>query len=627
MRILAMLGTLAVCVGVTGCSRLEEATMPVATKINTARPVSPEVRSAEERLLILLADDTKAVDAVKAQAVSRMTLRALTCSKGLSIGRFDSVATVKGLPMSTPCFQEQDADLQKYFGIRTVGALLSKPPLRPLKAAGPIATLPKGTLSYITSGALARDAGVGVLRDGRGDGIVVEMPGAKLISQLPRVGSVSEPSTRVSPNGRVVVFNAMGQGPTFVDAETGNQIWTFGGSGGTRLLAWLPEVDGFVVAGVNGDVMLADGQTGGMEPHPQSIKNASYGAHIPGEPARLLMGTAREFVLVEHTRSPQGIVTSSVKQYTIGNGPGITSGNPVPMRSGHMVVYASSRDIGWLDLDSGASGRWRSSPLFGIPFAKLDESHIMFDSSEPGRMSLKPWSFDITNETVAPIDLGEPRGLIVDIGDRVGFLRRGNDAWFGDKVTTGEAQPLDKPVAAYELQLQLAKLQAQTSSQNGLTSSFGHDRGNAPSDRSMPLPAMPGLSDAPADAQVHMVGVYEGKSVAGSPSGRSPRNVRIVTRASTRPIVLVLASYEPVNWIVVNNGARVSAVLLSGYYPSTVSGVGNVPVLRIGSAYAYSAGSAEYARLRQAVAQYAGAREIRSFQGSYSGAEFSVGGQ
>lgn len=627
MRIQAMLATLAICAGEAGCSRLQEAAMPVAAKINAAHPVSPEVRSAEERLLILLADDAKAVDSVKAQTVSRMALRALSCSKGMSISRFDSVAAVKSLPMSTPCFQEQDADLQRFYGVRTVGALLSKPPLRPLKVAGPIATLPKGKLTYITSGALARDAGVGVLRDGMGDGVVVEMPGARLIAQLPHVGSVSEPSTRVSPNGRVVVFNAMGQGPTFVEAETGNHIWTIGGSGATRLLAWLPEVDGFVVTGFNGDVMLADGQTGSMEPHPLSIKNASYGAHIPGQPARLLMGTARELVLVEHTRSPQGIGTSAVKQYSIGSGPGITSGNPVPMRSGRMVVYASSRDIGWLDLDSGASGTWRSSPLFGIPFAKLDESHIMFDSSEPGRMSLKPWSFDITNETVAPIDFGEPRGLIVDIGDRVGFLRRGNDAWFGDKVTTGDAQPLDKPVAAYELQQQLAKLQAQASNGNELTTAFERNKGIAPDSRSTLVPAMPGLGDAPADAQVHMVGVYEGKRVAGSSSGHPPRDVRVVARASNRPMVLVLASYEPVNWIVVNSGARVSAVLLSGYHPSTVSGVSNVPVLRIGSAYAYSAGSAEYARLRQAVSQYTGAREIRSFQGSYTGTEFSVGGQ
>ncbi len=440
--------------------------------------------------------------------------------------------------MATPCFQEQDAELQKYYGIRTIGALLSKPPLRPLKAAGPITTLPKGKFAYITSGALARDAGVGVLRDGKGDGVVVEMPGATLIAQLPNVGSASEPSVRVSPNGRVVVFNASGQGPTFVDAETGSVIWTISGFGSPRLLAWLPDVNGFVVSGgnVTGDVMLADGQTGAMQPHPQSIKNASYGTHIPGKTARLLMGTAREWVLVEHTRSPHGIVASVVKQYTIGSGHGITSGHPVPMMSGRMVIFPSMRDVGWLNLESGTSGTWRSSPLFNIPFAKLDESHVMFDASEPGGLGLKPWSFDIANETVAPIDLGGPKGLIIDIGDRVGFLRRGNDAWFGDQVTTGEPQPLDQPVAAFELQQQLARLQAQTRDSNEVAATLER-AGLSPGSRPAPLQAMPGLGDTPPDAQVHMVGVYEGRRAAGgAPQSSHPMlDVRVVVRPRADP--------------------------------------------------------------------------------------------
>ena len=61
-------------------------------------------------------------------------------------------------------------------------------------------------------------------------------------------------------------------------------------------------------------------------------------------------------------------------------------------------------------------------------------------------------------QTVAPIDLGGWRGLIISIGDRIGFLRRGDEAWFGDVVKTGAALPLDKVVGAYELEIQMAKL-------------------------------------------------------------------------------------------------------------------------------------------------------------------------
>jgi hypothetical protein len=68
-------------------------------------------------------------------------------------------------------------------------------------------------------------------------------------------------------------------------------------------------------------------------------------------------------------------------------------------------------------------------------------------------------------------------------------------------------------------------------------------------------------------------------------------------------------------------------VLLSGYHPSNVHGVGNVPVLRIGSTHAYAAGSAEYTNLRDAVTRYTGTRPIKSFQGRYTGADFTVGGR
>ena len=97
------------------------------------------------------------------------------------------------------------------------------------------------------------------------------------------------------------------------------------------------------------------------------------------------MGSGRDQTLVQHTRPPTGIQSTALRQYTLAH-PGITSGALVPMKSGHAVVFASMRDIGWLDLDSGASDIWRTSPTFGIPFAKLDETHIMFDRTEGMRL-------------------------------------------------------------------------------------------------------------------------------------------------------------------------------------------------------------------------------------------------
>jgi hypothetical protein len=292
------------------------------------------------------------------------------------------------------------------------------------------------------------------------------------------------------------------------------------------------------------------------------------------------------------------------------------------MHDGHLVIFAAGRDLGWLDLDSGRSGVWHTAPLFGSIFAKLDENRIMFDATDVHGMSLTPWAFDTASSTVAPIDLGDVNGLIIDIGDRVGYFKRGSEAWFGDQVKVGRTQSLDKVVADFELQKQLLNLERQT---GRLTNGDIEKGAGAPP--TPPAPPSPAMSGLPADAVVHIVGVYEGKAPDGeSPGARRARNVRVTVKPSAHPIVLVLASYESVNWVVSNAGARIAAVLISGYEPSTASGIGNASMLRIGSAYAYSAASREYSQLRQAVAQYTGTREVQSFQGSYAGAEFSVGG-
>ncbi|MEO8921847.1 MAG: hypothetical protein ABI330_03295, partial [Caldimonas sp.] len=72
---------LALCVGLTGCSRISEALMPAAAKINAAYPPSAETQVAQDRVLTLLGDDAKAKDALRSRIEARMALRALTCAK------------------------------------------------------------------------------------------------------------------------------------------------------------------------------------------------------------------------------------------------------------------------------------------------------------------------------------------------------------------------------------------------------------------------------------------------------------------------------------------------------------------------------------------------------------------
>jgi hypothetical protein len=345
------------------------------------------------------------------------------------------------------------------------------------------------------------------------------------------------------------------------------------------------------------------------------------------------VGGGHELLLLEHRRTPQGLQPTLVRSYTIdtGRGTGITSGKLVPMQSGTKILFSSVGDLGWLDLEQGTSGTWRTGGVFTLGFAKLDETHVMLDPLNSERLGKRPWSFDIAAETVAPMAIEGERSWQMDIGDRVGYLRRSEQAWFGDAVQAGEAIALDKVVAEAELEKQLAKLQAQTrmaeTGIGGPTREPVAMTGIAPTrPKGMAIQAsLPGLAGVPVDARVHMIGVYEsrGRSTGGA---SAKREITVVARASSQPMVLVLASYEAVDWSIRSTGGRIAAVLLSGGGSSSVSGVGNVPVLRIGSDYAYSSGGAEYGRLRQVVAQYTGPREIRSFQGMYAGSEFSVGG-
>jgi len=152
--------------------------------------------------------------------------------------------------------------------------------------------------------------------------------------------------------------------------------------------------------------------------------------------------------------------------------------------------------------------------------------------------------------------------------------------------------------------------------------------GPYPSSALMQLfPAGPPLADLAKDARIEAVGVYEGWAPANTPRGPSnPIPVEVRVRRSAQPIVLVLCSYDPVRWtLLLEKGAKLAAVLVSGYHESKVEGAGPARVVNIGSARAYEQGGRGYYKLDAEVFRYTGKR-IELFQGKYAGKEFDVGG-
>jgi len=143
-------------------------------------------------------------------------------------------------------------------------------------------------------------------------------------------------------------------------------------------------------------------------------------------------------------------------------------------------------------------------------------------------------------------------------------------------------------------------------------------------------PGGPILKDLPAQPLVEVIGVYEGggarvQSVQTSSGLRAARSITVGVGRTERPLVLVLASYEPVIWeLEVAKNAQLVRVLVSGTYESLVRGAQKVEVTRIGTASSHVFGDVGFARLRAEILQYTG-RGVDGYQGSYRGIRFSVG--
>jgi hypothetical protein len=155
----------------------------------------------------------------------------------------------------------------------------------------------------------------------------------------------------------------------------------------------------------------------------------------------------------------------------------------------------------------------------------------------------------------------------------------------------------------------------------------GSQAASTPTPTPTPTLTRPGpLAEVGRTARIEAVGIYEGADAVAVP-GNSHRTgtVQVHVRRSAKPIILALSSYEPVRWVLtVEPGAKLAAVLNSGYAESQVYGAGSARVYQMGRMYAYKRSSDEYRALDAEVTQWAG-KPIDVFQGRYTGQTFLVG--
>jgi hypothetical protein len=133
------------------------------------------------------------------------------------------------------------------------------------------------------------------------------------------------------------------------------------------------------------------------------------------------------------------------------------------------------------------------------------------------------------------------------------------------------------------------------------------------------------VTNLAGEADIMGIAVYQAANSESIGQNQKLGTIRVNVDKNSKPIVLVLSSYYSVNWkLNVRPDARLSAVLVSSHDPSSVEGSGNAKVISIGNAYGYQLGTPEYDTLEHEIVSWTGRKPI-FFQGTYEGAQFSVG--
>ncbi|WP_227817275.1 hypothetical protein [Nitrogeniibacter aestuarii] len=570
---------------------------------------------------------------------AQIELRSLTCTQSFSISRLETVENISALPIRQECLAEQDEILAAIIGTFRLGNLLKQPPLRPLASLDGAPGIPKIGGVSPSKFVAASAANVLLVEGSHFDQFMsVEVPSGRTIATLPRIQWAGHRKF-VSPNGRLVAMNIGANGVTFLDMESGDKLWDTRKI--ARFYAWLPDISAALVhSAESGALALLDLETGRLEDYSIGLKEITW-VTPASQNGGVWLGTQRDFIRVEHTRAPDGIRPVVTKEFRLSKRAGVTSDAPTLMNHGKSLFFISGRDFGSLNLENGLDTAWNVADFLANRYAKLSETTLLVESTKLSGVGTDAWVLDIEKRTLAPVDAstyaGGTRGLLVGMEGRTGWIRRGSSTHFGSTVTTGTPKPLDELQRAFNLERQIAKLEMMEQREKvaaeraRLLSEAGAlvRSGNSGSASSSSTDSAAPKAGLPSSAKVEAVGVYQGARTSGptSTDGRKMGTVDVHVRQGSKPLILVLSSYEPVHWRISRvPGARLDGVLLSGYHQSQVTGAGSARVLNIGRSYAYKRGSSKYTALDREVRSWTGGQGIQVFQGRYDGGVYMVGG-
>jgi hypothetical protein len=628
MRFLAML-IISVMPLVTACG-LQNRFESAEDRINSILPPDSAVRAARQLLLAQTSGQPEVQKALEPIWNGRLRLRALTCSRDYTPTWRESDAEVRARLVNTECFSEHDRSLQRWLGLQRVKLMLAQGPVRP-----PLQTPPTviSHREFITTMVTARDAPVVLLQNPTGFDAVELATGKAIFKELAQQNVQGLMS--LSPNGRL-----------FTQAASG-KIAIRATEGGETLVELTPAdgiiwLDNNVVALRSHSSMslrLLDLASGEETSVPGAGSGHAYhAAPVPGAPNR--------FNLFAHSRIYQIEIVNGGSRYEARlhaekqttSSAGFAS-NTGGISADGKVWVDGNQSVRVLDLETLELNELTFKPVVAqAAWPTSDPSEFLVSIRLPAGdgvpTRVKYYLYDYRANTLALVmqeHNWNDRYQYVAAINRLVLIDKQSIRVI-DKLPFGAPQPAQTVVAALvdevnqrRLALAVTKDVGAQSLSAAPPSGLGASQSAA---EAMHLQLQQQLQKTQLhDAQVEGVGVYEGRGGKyGVGQAQQSGVVEVRVRRSSRPIALVLSSYEPVRWMIITEpGARLSAVLVSGYHESTVVGAGAARVYQIGQGHAYSEQSSGYANLQRAVERWAGKR-INIFQGRYEGSSFSVGG-
>lgn len=588
-------------------------------RINDAIPPAAVVMQAKSRLGEVSGGDQRGAELFEAEFQTRLKLRALSCAQGAEPGFLESTQSIR-TRLPPACFQKADEDLLAWLNQRRVRKLLAAAPLRAIPLA-PSAVLTSS--SDISTIRFAHDAGVALAASY--DSIeVIDTGNDETLYSAAKIPNAT--AADISPNGRVIALGAPGEGVVLQDATSGESLAKYADH--SRFM-WLDSTSAVLQRKDGAGYDLLDFADGGLQRMKGQVSGMPLIVPSAQGPRQFVMSGNGLMSLFQLNRSDTGLRLAQIAQQ-----PGPRSGWSETSTSvasdGLSLIQFVNQEL-WitnlktLESEQVAIPSLRISAVMPLPDPGevLLRAHMQDGTQSHFVYSLEGRSFaPVVDEALVNVQgYSSARLVRVPAADQVGIVS-GRSVRLVSEIARGPrygAQVLDL-LLQEELTQRQAKRAAAEAQRLGYSSS-GTLNG---------VPVMAGpIADAARNARVEAIGVYEpegGSKGAGANSTSWKMPVQVFLRRSDKPIVLVLSSYEAVEWrLNLLGGAQLKAVLVSGYKDSTVSGAGNVRVTNMGRIYAYQRDSSEYENLQREVIRWTG-QPIGIFQGKYRGASFTVGG-